>query len=83
MNITNIAILYQDDGFGRVGLAGVEKAMKKRGLEISAVGTYPRNTTAIKKAVLSIRKAKPKAVVMVGAYKPITEFIKLAKKNRY
>ncbi len=81
LNITNIAILYQDDGFGRVGLAGVEKAMKKRGLEISAVGTYPRNTTAIKKAVLSIRKAKPKAVVMVGAYKPIAEFIKLAKKT--
>jgi len=79
LGFKNIAILYQDDGFGRVGLSGVTKAMEKRGLKISAEGTYPRNTTAVKKAILSIKKAKPEAVVMVGAYKPIAEFIKLAK----
>ncbi len=78
----NIALLYQDDGFGRVGLSGVTKAMEKRGLKISAEGTYPRNTTAVKKAFLKIRKAKPDAVVMVGAYKPIAAFIKLAKKAK-
>ena len=81
LGFTNIAILYQDDGFGRVGLSGVNKAMAKRGLKLSAEGTYPRNTTAVKKAFLSIRKAKPQAVVMVGAYKPIAAFIKLAKKS--
>lgn len=73
-----IAILYQDDGFGRVGLAGVEAAMKKRGLELVARGTYQRNTTAVKSALLQIRKAKPQAIVMVGAYRPIAEFIKVA-----
>ena len=82
LGIKNIAILYQDDGFGRVGLAGVQKAMEKRGLKLSAEGTYKRNTTAVKKALLTIRKAKPEAVVMVGAYKPIAEFIKLAKKAK-
>jgi len=82
LGIKNIAILYQDDGFGRVGLAGVQKAMEKRGLTLSAEGTYKRNTTAVKKALLAIRKAKPEAVVMVGAYKPIAEFIKLAKKAK-
>jgi ABC-type branched-subunit amino acid transport system substrate-binding protein len=76
----NIAILYQDDGFGRVGLAGVQKAMDKRGMSLVAEGTYPRNTTAVKSALLAIKKAKPDAVVMVGAYKPIAEFIKLARK---
>ncbi|MEM7172483.1 MAG: ABC transporter substrate-binding protein [Pseudomonadota bacterium] len=75
-----IAILYQDDSFGRVGLSGVSKALEKRGLSLVAEGTYPRNTTAVKSALLSIRKAKPQAVVMVGAYKPIAEFIKLARK---
>ncbi|MEQ9573948.1 MAG: ABC transporter substrate-binding protein, partial [Rhodospirillales bacterium] len=79
LGFKNIAILYQDDGFGRVGLSGVTKAMDKRGLKISAEGTYPRNTTAVKKAILAIKKVKPEAVVMVGAYKPIAEFIKLAK----
>ena len=75
-----IAILYQDDSFGRVGLSGVKKAMDKRGLTLAAEGTYKRNTTAVKSALLKIRKADPQAVVMVGAYKPIAAFIKLAGK---
>ena len=82
LGYTNIAILYQDDGFGRVGLAGVKKAMDARGMTISAEGTYTRNTVAVKSALLEIRKAKPEAIVMVGAYKPLSEFIKLSKKMR-
>ena len=80
LKISRIAILYQDDSFGRVGLSGVKKAMEKRGLELVAEGTYKRNTVAVKSALLTIRKAKPQAVVMVGAYKPCAAFIKLARK---
>lgn len=76
----NIALLYQDDAFGRVGLKGVTAALEKRGMSLVAEGTYTRNTTAVKSAVLAIRKAKPDAVVMVGAYKPVAEFIRLSKK---
>jgi len=75
-----IAILYQDDGFGRVGLSGVNKALEKRGMTLGAEGTYQRNTTAVKSALLEIRKADPQAVVIVGAYRPAAEFIKLARK---
>ncbi len=77
---TKIAILYQDDGFGRVGLSGVNKAMEKRGIKLVAEGKYKRNTTAVKSALLEIRKADPDAIVMVGAYKPLAEFVKLARK---
>lgn len=79
----NIAILYQDDGFGRVGLSGVTAALERRGLTLVAEGTYTRNTTAVKSALLGIRKAKPDAVVMVGAYKPIAEFIRLSRKLKF
>ncbi|WP_299937552.1 ABC transporter substrate-binding protein [uncultured Pelagimonas sp.] len=79
----NIALLYQDDGFGRVGLAGVTAALESRGLSLAAEGTYTRNTVAVKKALLSIRKAKPDAVVMVGAYKPVAEFIRLSRKLKF
>ena len=82
MGYKSIAILYQDDGFGRVGLAGVKKAMDARGMSLVAEGTYTRNTVAVKSALLEIRKAKPEAIVMVGAYKPLAEFIKLSKKMR-
>ncbi len=83
LKIKKIAIFYQDDAFGRAGLSGFEKAMKKRGLPIVAEGTYERNTTAIKTALLALRKAQPEAVVMVGAYRPSAEFIKLARKIEF
>lgn len=80
LDIKRIAILYQDDSFGRAGLSGVQTAMQKRGMKLVAEGTYERNTTAVKMSLLAIRKADPEAVVMVGAYKPCAEFIKLARK---
>jgi branched-chain amino acid transport system substrate-binding protein len=80
LGLTKIAILYQDDSFGRAGLAGVTKAMDKRGTKPVAEGTYERNTTAVKMALLGIRKVDPEAVVMIGAYKPVAEFIRLARK---
>lgn len=78
LGVSRIAILYQDDTFGRAGYSGVAKAMEKRGMKLVAEGTYERNTTAVKTALLAIRKADPEAVVMVGTYKPCAEFIKLA-----
>jgi ABC-type branched-subunit amino acid transport system substrate-binding protein len=83
LGMKSIAILYQDDGFGRVGLAGVTEALDRRGMSLAAEGTYTRNTTAVKSALLEIRKAEPDAVVMVGAYKPIAEFIKLSKTLKF
>ena len=80
LGVSRIAILYQDDTFGRAGYSGVAKAMQKRGMKLVAEGTYERNTTAVKTALLAIRKADPEAVVMVGSYKPCAEFIKLARR---
>ncbi len=80
LGVSRIAILYQDDTFGRAGLSGVTKAMEKRGIKLVAEGTYERNTTAVKMALLEIRKADPQAIVMVGTYKPCAEFIKLARR---
>jgi branched-chain amino acid transport system substrate-binding protein len=80
---SKIAILYQDDGFGRAGLSGVTKAMDQRGLKLVAEGLYERNTVAVKSALLDIRHSGAEAVVMVGAYKPVAEFIRLAHKLSY
>src|SRR5262249_56061065 len=45
LGTSRIAILYQDDTFGRAGLSGVTKAMDKRGMKLGAEGTYQPNTT--------------------------------------
>ncbi len=79
LGITKIAILYQDDAFGQAGLKGVNSAMAKRNMKPVALGSFKRNTTAVKSALLDIMKGQPQAVVTVGPYKPIATFIKLAR----
>ncbi len=74
-----IACFYQNDGYGKAGLEGIEKALARRNLQLAATGTYERNTTAVKGGLMSIQGAEPQAVVMVGTYQPCAEFIKLAK----
>jgi ABC-type branched-subunit amino acid transport system substrate-binding protein len=82
LGLTRIAIFYQDDAFGQAGLAGVKRALDQRKLALVAEGTYERNTTAVKRGLLAIRDGRPEAVIMVGAYKPCAEFIKVARQIR-
>jgi ABC-type branched-subunit amino acid transport system substrate-binding protein len=83
LGFKDIAIFYQDDSFGRDGLAGVKLALEKRGLELTAEGTFERNTKAVGSALRTIKRAEPEAVVMVGTYGPCAEFIKLAHKSGF
>ena len=80
MSVNNIAIFYQNDGYGQAGLAGMERAMKKRNLQLSARATVERNTVEVAKAVEEIKKAQPQAVVMISAYKSCAAFIKEMKR---
>lgn len=77
----NIAVFYQDDGFGKAVLSGTEKALKKRSMAISARGTFQRNTLAVKTGLATMLEAKPDAIVMVGPYAPLAEFIKQAREG--
>lgn len=80
-HFTRIGIFYQDDSFGRDGLAGVKNALARRGLELAAEGTFERNTRAVGSAWRAIKRAEPEAIVMVGTYGPCAEFIKLAHRS--
>jgi ABC-type branched-subunit amino acid transport system substrate-binding protein len=80
LGLKNIAVFYQNDGFGKSGLDGVTAALKKSNLAPSAVGTVERNSVDVAKAVETIAKATPQAVVMVTLYKPTAAFVKAMKK---
>lgn len=80
--INDIALMYQNDGFGRAGLSGITAALDKRGLSLVAEGTYQRNTTAVRSGLLAIRRSNPGGIATVGAYQPVAEFIKLARRLR-
>jgi branched-chain amino acid transport system substrate-binding protein len=74
--LDRIAVFYQNDDYGKAGLAGVERAMQKRNLKIVATGTVERNTVDVAAAVAAIGKTDPQAVVMISAYKSVAAFIK-------
>ena len=74
--LDKIAVFYQNDDYGKAGLAGVERAMEKRKLKIIATGTVERNTVDVAAAVKAICKVEPQAVVMISAYKSCAAFIK-------
>lgn len=76
LGMERIGILYQDDSYGRAGLAGTRQALDRRGMRLAAEATYPRNTEAVKTAVLDLRLGLPEAVIIVGAYQPVATFIK-------
>ena len=80
LGLKNIAVFYQNDGFGKSGLDGVVAALKKHKLAPSAVGTVERNSLEVTKAVDTIAKVTPQAVVMVTLYKPTAAFVKAMKK---
>jgi branched-chain amino acid transport system substrate-binding protein len=69
--LDRIAVFYQNDDYGKAGLAGVERAMQKRNLKIVATGTVERNTV------------EPQGVVMISAYKSCAAFIEAMRKAGY
>jgi ABC-type branched-subunit amino acid transport system substrate-binding protein len=80
LGLKNIAVFYQNDGFGKSGLDGVTSALKKHKLAPTAAATVERNSIDVAAAVEAIAKAKPQAVVMVTLYKPTAAFVKAMKK---
>ena len=79
IGIERIAVMYQDDSFGQAGYQGSILALGRRGMEPVAVGLYPRNTQAVKTALLDLRRGDPEAVIMIGAYEPVGTFIAWAR----
>lgn len=75
-----IAVFYQNDAYGKAGLAGVERAMTKRKRKIVATGTVERNTVAVEEAIKAIAPASPDAIVMISAYTSCAAFVRQAKK---
>ncbi|QCB48375.1 ABC transporter substrate-binding protein [Hydrogenophaga sp. PAMC20947] len=76
LSMNRIAVMYQDDGFGKSGLEGVESALERRKLKVVAAAGYPRNTDDVAEAVKTIAAAKPQAVIMIAINKPAAAFIK-------
>ncbi|RQP23700.1 ABC transporter substrate-binding protein [Piscinibacter terrae] len=77
IGITRVAVLYQNDSFGKSGLEGVVHGLKQSGLAPVAAMAVERGSLDMAAAAEAIARAEPQAVVMVAPYKPAAEFMKL------
>jgi ABC-type branched-subunit amino acid transport system substrate-binding protein len=83
LTIKNIAVFYQNDAYGKTGLEGVERAMKKRGLTIMETATVERNSVDVAQAVAKLNAKKPDAIIQISAYASCAAFIKEMHKAGY
>ncbi len=77
LGVKRIAVMYQNDGYGRDGYNGVLQALAalEPRLELVAVGTYERNTVAVKRGILNLLLGDPEAVIVIGAYEPVASIL--------
>jgi len=80
LGVRRIAVFHQNDSYGAAGLTGVARATEARGMEIAAIESYMRNTRAVKRPLLDLREQNPEAVIIIGAYEPVAEFIKWSRR---
>ncbi len=75
LGIERISVVYQNDSFGRAGFRGVTAALDRRDMTLASIGIYPRNTTAVKTALIDVNQGDPEAVIIIGAYEPVARLI--------
>lgn len=77
LGLRRFAVFYQNDGFGKGGLIGAERALEKLNLKAVATGSYDRTKPDdIDAAARAISDAKPDAVIMVAVNRASSALIK-------
>lgn len=75
LGVRKIALLYQDDSFGKNGQEGFQEALAKAGVKPVAASSYPRANYDVRGAVAIIAAAKPDAVAMACGSKGCIDFV--------
>lgn len=77
IGLRRFAVMYQDDPFGKSGLAGAERAVQKLGMQLVAKGGYDRTKPEeVDAAIAAIAPANPDAIIMVSVNRASAAFVK-------
>lgn len=76
LGMKRVAVMYQDDAFGKAGLAGVEAALTARKLKLAVAAPYERNTDKVEEAVRLISASDAQAVIMISVNRSTAAFAK-------
>lgn len=74
--IDKLAVVYQNNAFGKDGLASTEAALGRRKLKVHGAATIENDASDAEKAAAALAATNPQAVLMITAGKPSAEFIK-------
>ncbi len=76
LGIRKVALVYQEDAFGKEGLDGYAAALKARGIEPVAVLSYDRKTLDTTHVVSDLLKAEPLASLMACTPKACASIVR-------
>lgn len=76
LGMKRIAVMYQNDAFGKAGLAGVEAAVGRRNMALVGAASYERNTDQVQDAVQKIKQTDPQAIIMISVNRSTAAFAK-------
>ena len=79
--LTKIALFYQNDAYGRAGLAGLERALRARKSNILIFGSTDRNSTNVASSARTIAQSGAQAVLISAGANTASAFIKEMKKQ--
>ncbi|HJV03058.1 MAG TPA: ABC transporter substrate-binding protein [Burkholderiaceae bacterium] len=74
--ISKIAVVYQNNAFGKDGLDSIGHALARRQLKIHASAAIENDASDAGRAAAMLAQSAPKAILMVTAGKPSAAFIK-------
>lgn len=81
--LKNIAVFYQNDAYGKSGLTGVERALKKKNLPLIDTATVERNSVDVAKAVEKMMAKRPDVIIQISAYSSSAALIKEMRRLGY
>jgi len=76
LGITRVGVFYQDDGFGKDGLAQIKRFAAERRVAVVAEAAYDRTTSDATGAVKTILPKDAQAVLMVTSSSAASDFVK-------
>jgi branched-chain amino acid transport system substrate-binding protein len=82
LGIKRFSIVYYDDVVGKENLAAVDRALKKRNLQVVSIASFKdRAKPDIEAGVKEVAKGRPDVVILTTLYKATADFVRLAKSS--
>lgn len=81
IGINRVAVVYQDDGFGKDIVSGAERAAPATRVSLVVKAPYERNTTNVQPAVQAVLKSDAQVIYLGAVTSAAVEFIKQYRKG--